>query len=92
MAEINIDELFKTPSFASLSEEQKELYKQTFDRIKGKSFAEAVVVIMDMAKKMPKGTEMTVAEKRVMIEAFIESAPLVDRGKYRKMAEMFMGK
>ena len=73
-----------------LSQEQQAFLEETLERIRGKSIPEAVAVISDAAKRMPKGREFTKEERMMMVEKVLETVPEGERGKYRKIASFFI--
>jgi hypothetical protein len=89
MSNTDISELLNSPQFSSLSNEQKQFYRTTFERIKGKGFAESALIITDAMKTMPKnGPEPTKQEKALMINAFLDTLPPDQKAQFQKMASM----
>jgi len=85
---MNIDELLDSHAFNALDDEQKTAYKHVFEQIEGKCIAEAIYIIARAAKRLPKGKTLTKNEHKLMLDAFLASAPEKDREKYRKISSI----
>jgi len=84
----NLAETLKKPQFDALSPERKEMFLSLVDKLQGKSNMEAVVIITDFMKRMPKDKELTRAEQEAMTEAFLETMPESDRARFNSVINM----
>lgn len=88
MANNNIDDIFSDSAFDGLNDEQKEAFKKLYVRLQGKTMEEAMMVLMEFNRSMPKGKPISNAERNAMLSVVLESLDEKDRVQMKKVLKM----
>lgn len=87
---MDFDEILKKDAFKNIEKERIDAFRKISKQLEGKSTAEAMKILMDFCKTMPKGKNITREEKMLMINAVTESLPPAEKIKF-EMALKMMG-
>lgn len=82
------ENLLKKPVFDSLPPERREMLSELMKRLDGRSTAEAVGIMADFVRNMPKGGELPSAQQNAMIEAVLETMPENERNRIKGIIKM----
>lgn len=85
----NIMDILNKPEFNSLNPEMKRAFATLSTEIKGKNSMEAMNIIMNFSKTIPKGTSISKQEQKLMINAFLETVSEKERQQYTMILKMF---
>lgn len=84
----NFDELINKPEFGSLSEEQKNYYKELMERLQGKNSMEIMAIMVEYGKKAPKGAPMSEEEQELMLNAVTEGLSQRDKDNFLRIVKI----
>jgi|GEM_PF-4336718 len=85
---IDAEDLLRKDAYKNFSEEQKELLRDLLVKVEGKSGFEALTLLMEYSKKVPKDVKYTKEEEKAMLNAFVEILPEGERGSIENMVKM----
>ncbi len=85
---VDIDSILKKKAFETIEPKQLEVMKALAQKLKSKSPAEAVALIMAFMNSMPKGSAFTKEQRRNMLEAIIEDLNEQERSSFKRIANM----
>ena len=87
-ASLNYEEILKKPAFNSLEPERKEMMLELMRKLEGKGSMEALAILSDFAKKMPRGQELSRETQDMMIEALFETMPESDKARFKSIMKV----
>jgi len=85
---MDVDAILGNPAFRTLEPERAAWLRGLMLRLDGRGTAEAMVVIAEAMKKMPKGRALDRVEQNAMMEAVLEGLPPADRNRFKTILKM----
>jgi len=85
---MNVNEILQKPAFQNLEPARIEALHDLMLKLEGLGTAEALQLIIDFMKRIPKGRELTRPEQNAMMEAVMESLPENDKNRFKSMLKM----
>ena len=85
---IDYDSVLSNPAFSDLEPERVEMIKELLKRLEGKNTFEAMGIITEFSRNIPKGREFGKEERVLMITAVLESMPPDERSRYSAILKM----
>ena len=85
---MNVNEILQKPAFQNLEPARIEALRNLMLKLEGLGTAEALQLIIDFMKRIPKGRELTRSEQNAMMEAMMEGLPENDKNRFKSMLKM----